>query len=328
MSKFRIHLLVLSVLLFGFSCRAEEPVKKIRILGVGNSFTVNSTKFLTAIIKSDKEVDADVGVAYIGGCPMDKHVTLAKIHEENPEDPKGMAYRYIMNRETKKEKASLKEMLLDGKWDYITIQQVSTKSYKPETYYPYAKELCDYIKKYAPDAKIVIHETWAHRVDCPRVKQWNLPPAEMYAKLHAAYGKIGKELGLDIIPVGTAFENAKKLPLWDYVAPENFDPKKLVYPEPLPDQSKSLHNGYYWGTDKKDKTKKFVGMDGFHAGVPGEYLGGLVWYEFFFNKDARNITYAPDELKGEKAESLRKVAHETMETARAEKADKTEAPKE
>jgi hypothetical protein len=203
-------------------------------------------------------------------------------------------------------------MLLDGEWDYITIQQVSHKSYKPESFYPYARELYDYIRKYAPKATIVIHETWAHRIDCPRTKQWNLPPAAMYEKLHANYAKVAKELGVDVIPVGTAFENAKKLPLWDYQAPENFDPKTLVYPAKLPDQSKSLHSGYSWATDKKDKTKKYVRMDGFHAGRPGEYLGGLVWYEFFFHKDARAITYMPKGMTEEQAESLREVAHQTM----------------
>jgi hypothetical protein len=304
--------LAVVLLAFGAVSGAAEPGKKIRILGVGNSFTVNSTKYLTSIIDSDKDVDADVGVAYIGGCSLDRHMAVAKAHEEDPEDPKGRIYQYIVNRKTVKKSAALKEMLLDGEWDYITIQQVSSKSYKPESFYPYARELHDYIKKYAPKATIVIHETWPHRIDCPRTKQWNLPPDAMYEKLHANYAKVAKELGVDVIPVGTAFQNAKKLPLWDYQATEGFDPKKLEWPAELPDQSKSLHSGFWWATDKNDKTKKYVRVDGFHAGRNGEYLGGLVWYEFFFHKDARDITYMPKGMTEEQAKSLREVAHQTM----------------
>jgi hypothetical protein len=296
--------------------RAAEPAKKIRILGVGNSFTINSTKYLTDIINSDPSVQADVAVAYIGGCSLDRHLSVARTNEANPDDPKGKIYRYEVNRKTVNKQASLKEMLQDGEWDYITMQQVSSKSYKQDSFYPHARDLYDYIKKYAPNAKIVIHETWPHRIDCPRTKQWNLTPDAMYEKLHANYAKVAAELGVPVIPVGTAFQNAKKRPLWQYEAPVDFDPKALVYPAPLPDQSKSLHSGYSWGTDPKDKTKKIVRMDGFHAGRSGEYLGGLVWYEFFFGKDARQITYTPKGMTEEQAVSLREVAHETMAEAK------------
>ncbi len=294
---------------------AQDAPKKIRILGVGNSFTQNATTYLTSIINSDPTVSADVGVAYIGGCSLERHVSVAKAYEANPDDPKGKAYNYILNAKTVKKGVPLKEMLLDGPWDYITIQQVSTGSWREETFYPYAQELVDYIKKYAPDATIVIHETWAHRIDCPRTKQWNMSPEAMYEKLHANYAKIAGELGAQVIPVGTAFENAKQQPMWQYAPPADFDSTKLVFPE-LPDQSKSLHNGYSWQADPKDKDKKVLRMDGFHAGRPGQYLGGLVWYEYFFHKDARDVPYYPPQMTEEQANCLREVAHETMAAAR------------
>lgn len=309
-----IVLLSLACLAFGLRCPGQEPARKVRILGVGNSFTRNATRLLPQVIAADPAIQAEVGAAIIGGCSLERHVTLAKQHEENPDDPKAKIYSYQVDSQVKNPKASLKEILLDGPWDYITIQQVSTGSYREETFYPFAKELYDYIKRYAPDAAIVVHETWAHRIDCPRTTQWNLPPEAMYEKLHANYAKIAGELGARVIPVGTAFENAKKNPFWDYQPPADFDPKALVYPN-LPDQSKSLHFGYSWKTDKNDNTKKTLGMDGYHAATPGEYLGALVWYEFFFGKDARNITYRPDSLTEEQAASLREVAHLTMAAA-------------
>lgn len=175
---------------------------------------------------------------------MDRHVTLAEAHESNPE--KGNDYRYSINGQTVNPKTSLKQMLLDGQWDYITIQQVSSKSYKIETYYPYTEKLIDIIRRYSPNSTIVIHETWSHSIDCGRVKAWNLTPDDMYALLHAAYGQIAEEFKLDIIPVGTAFQNAKQRPLWDYAATTT-DMSALSYPEDknrLPDPSKSLHSTF------------------------------------------------------------------------------------
>lgn len=308
----KIVLLLLVTYFSGALSAAEAP---IRILGVGNSFTRNSMRYLPQILESKPEITADVAYAYIGGCSLDKHVTLAEAHEADA--TQGNQYSYNMNGKTIQKNVSLKEMLQDGEWDYVTIQQVSSKSYKIESFYPYAERLINYIKKYAPDAEIVIHETWSHSIDSHRVKNWNLTPDAMYDKLHAAYAQVGEEFDLRIIPVGTAYQNAKKLPLWDY-QPTTIDTKALVYPEDkhgLPDESKSLHAIFSWSKNKEGDM--YVRNDGFHAGKYGEYLGALVWYEFFFNQDAREVTYKPDGFSEEQAVSLRGVAHETVHPALA-----------
>lgn len=294
----------------------EAAPRPFRILGVGNSFTVNATRFLPQIIASDPvPLPADVAIATIGGCSLERHVSLARLHEENPEDPKAKLYSFRVNGDLVNAKASLKEVLLAGPWDCVTIQQVSTGSYREETFYPYARALHDYIKRYAPEALVVVHETWAHRIDSPRTAQWNLPPSAMYGKLHANYAKIAAELGTRVIPVGSAFEKASGHPLWNYEPPPDFDPAALVHPD-LPDQSKSLHNGYSWRRDPNDATKWRLRMDGFHAGPAGEYLGGLVWYGFFFGRDPRTIPYRPEALTEEQAASLRELAQRTLEASR------------
>lgn len=282
----------------------------IRILGVGNSFTVNSQKFLPKIVTNDPDIKAEIAGAIIGGCPLDKHVLLAKEHETDPS--KGKDYNYILDGENLKSKVSLKEILQDRDWDFITIQQVSTKSYKPETYHPYTGELVGYIRKYAPQAEILIHETWSHNVDSHRNTDWKLDPDDMYKKLHAAYGAISKEFGLRVIPVGTAFQNARSIPMWEYQQTD-IDVSSLKYPtdkDNLPDESKSLNRIFYWRKDKNDNWT--VGNDGYHANQNGEYLGGLVWYAFIFGKDPRIITYKPDSLTEEQADSLRDVAFTTV----------------
>jgi len=43
---------------------------RIRILGIGNSFTKNATHYLPAIISSNPDIEADVAVAGIGGSSL------------------------------------------------------------------------------------------------------------------------------------------------------------------------------------------------------------------------------------------------------------------
>jgi hypothetical protein len=162
-------------------------------------------------------------------------------------------------------------------------------------------------------AQILIHETWSHSIDSYRFKEWGLAPDDMYARLHAAYAGIADELSMSVIPVGTAFEQAKATPMWDY-QPTAVDTNVLTYPEDrdnLPDMSHSLHQVFYWHPDKENGGYRLVN-DGFHANKNGKYLGALVWYRFFFGEDPRDVTFAPVEMSDEQAQSLRQVAFEVI----------------
>lgn len=305
---------ILLTLLFTIAVGLSAETETIKVLGVGNSFTRNATKYLPEVFAASPD-QADIGAAIIGGCSLDRHVKHAKEHEADPNT--GKHYAYLLNGEKVKGGTSLKEILLAEDWDYITIQQVSTKSFKEETFYPYAKELIDYIRQYRPVAEIVIHETWSHGVNSYRNKEWGLDPDEMYAQLQANYAKVAAENGLRVIPVGTAFQNARATDMWGS-EPDGFDPKDndLTYPEDkdnLPDMSKSLTYDYSWRKNKEGKW--FVNSDGFHANRNGEYLGGLVWYEFFTDGDAREITFKPESMSDAQAQSLKNIARQTVQAS-------------
>ncbi|MBC2601823.1 DUF4886 domain-containing protein [Puniceicoccus vermicola] len=308
-----IQWLSLSCLALVATFASAEEDGALYILGIGNSFTENATRFLPEIAASDPEHDVVVGRAIIGASPLSLHVALARQHAENQE--KGNNYGYDINNERIEKKASLEHILKDKKWDYVTIQQVSSKSHKAETFSPHAEKLIGYIHEYAPQAQIVVHETWPHNVDSYRTKKWNLQPDEMYERLHENYYNLAAEQGLRVIPVGTAFQEAQKMPLWDY-EPVDFDVYSLPYPEGksrMPDESKSLNKIFYWR--KNSEGDWVIGTDGFHANKNGEYLGSLVWYGFFFRKDPREIEYQPRTLTDEQADSLREAAYITLRDA-------------
>ncbi len=300
----RIPILFLTVVSFFLSLApfsvAQSP-KEVKVLAVGNSFSENATTYLPQLAAASSEPCTLVlGKATIGGCDFSRHFRHAEAAETDPVDPEGKPY--------KNETRSLKDMLLSDKWDFVTIQQASPKSFHPETFRPDAKRLYDYIKKYAPQAEVVIHQTWAYRGDEPRFgTAFCGSQQEMYRGLCDAYAGIAEELGCRLIRCGDAMELARRSPEWgDVDECLKFDRKKAVYPT-LPDQRRSLNGGYSWKL-VKDQWK--LHYDGTHANVAGDYLLGCVWLEFFFGVSPVDNSFVPEKLDAKDAAILRRVAHE------------------
>ena len=125
----------------------------MKILCIGNSFSQNATRYLHEIAKADSEKLTVVNL-FIGGCPLDRH--FRNMLSEKAE------YLFFFNGIDTGFKLSIKDALLSREWDYITVQQASHKSPKYETYQPYLNELAAYVRKCAPKAKVLVHQTWAY----------------------------------------------------------------------------------------------------------------------------------------------------------------------
>jgi hypothetical protein len=286
-----------------FLVAQEKPQGKartVRLLTVGNSFSQNATKYLDKIVEADGNVLIHHRCV-IGGSGPDQHLAKAAAHEKDPKDKAGL---YGTGK-------SLKEELAAEKWDVITIQQASIKSHNAATYRPGMKDLYDYIKKHAPGSEVVIHQTWAYRVDDPRFSGKVDPKTQkaMYEGLSDAYRTVAKELGVRYIPVGDAFYAADTDPKWGYKPDSKFDVKSAT-PPALPDQRHSLHVGWYWD---KGGDKPALKMDGHHASPAGEYLGGLVFYEFLYGRSAVGNTFRPAGVDEDYARFLQDTAHKAVE---------------
>jgi hypothetical protein len=304
-------LALLALVAFG---PAAEPVavpagKTVKLLTIGNSFSANATHYLGDLANAGG-VKLIHRPLVIGGAAFDIH--WARV-EKAEADPKDKAGQYTSGR-------NLQQELQAEKWDYITIQQSSIKSHDLSTYEPYARQLRDYVKKYAPGAQLLIHETWPYRVDDPRFSPKEPKPGEpktqgeMYEGLRNAYRTTAKELGLRLLPVGDAFNLANTDPAWGYKAPAAAKPSDYKYPE-LPPQTHSLNKGYAWKADATGTQK--LGMDGHHANTAGEYLGGCVWFEVLFGQSVVGNRYRPPELSAEDAAYLQKIAHRAVEEEQA-----------
>lgn len=254
---------------------APTPRQELKLLTVGNSFTDNPTHLLPEFAKAGGK-KLTLLKCNLGGHSLDQHVGYLQAYEANPEDPKGSPYFKKVDPDTGEKTGgiSLKKALLSKPWDIVTIQQVSRKSYKPETYEPYAGILVSYIKQNAPQAEIVVQETWAYGDDAlvgyAKGSEAGLTQQKMYDGLKAAYAKLAKDYGFRLMPVGDAFQTARAQGLVVNL-PENI-----------------------------------------HANLNGEYVGAAIWYEMLFNDNVENVEFVPKDMDPELAKTLRKIAHETI----------------
>jgi hypothetical protein len=299
----KLHL-CLTLLLFTAVSFAGEA-KTVRILTIGNSFSANATRHLGDLAKAGGHTLIHRPLV-IGGASFQVHAEKAQKNEANPKDKAGL---YTSGR-------GLKDNLTADKWDYVTIQQASIKSHDFATYQPHAGWLREYITKHAPQAKLLVHQTWAYRKDDPRFTKPSDKPGEpktqeeMYRGLTAAYDKIAAELGGKVIPVGDALFMADTDAIWGYQTDTSFDPKTAKQPA-LPNQKHSLHVGWRWAKSKDGK-KTTLSMDGHHANTAGEYLGACVWYEVLFGESAVGNSYFPKDFDAAYARFLQETAHKAV----------------
>lgn len=169
----------------------------MEILAIGNSFSQDATRYLHRIARADG-VKLNVTNLYIGGCSLERHYRNMLSGKR--------AYQLEFNGEQTGFSVSLEEALYNRKWDVVTIQQVSSQSGDPETFRPYIFSLTDMIRKYAPKAKLLLHETWFYEEGSEKLFNWTKfsTSGEMLSAVRSAYKQIASEISADgIIPSGT-----------------------------------------------------------------------------------------------------------------------------
>ncbi|MGI5868905.1 MAG: DUF4886 domain-containing protein [Kiritimatiellia bacterium] len=252
---------------------AKPSSDELKVLAIGNSFSNNATRQLPALAKAAGKKLKVVG-ASIGGCDFEKHVRLAEAHAADPAQGKPYGGK------------SLQQMLASDAWDVVTIQQVSHKSFKPETFRPHALKLIAIIREYAPQAEIVIHQTWAYRDDHKFWGKKDFDTDVMYAGVRKTYDDFAAEVGFRLIPSGDAMEAARRDAEWGPF---------LAGDPPAPRGEKALHV-----------------KDAYHANVKGEYLQGCVWLAFLFKEKVSGNPFVPKGMTADEAAVLQRIADEVV----------------
>ena len=244
------------------STTLEEPMKEptsipksIKILAIGNSFSVDATEHLWNMFHAAGIEEVVIGNLYIGGCSLDTHWTNMSGNRN--------AYTFYYNDsgkwETQKQKSVLYALQLE-EWDYITVQQVSQDSGNPGSL-GNLQNVLNYVENNKTNSKAEIywHMTWAYQITSHHTNFPDYGTNQM--KMYNAIISTAKEniSGYDmidgIIPAGTAVQNLRTSYLDDSLSLDTY------------------HMSY--GT--------------------GRYAVALTWFSFFTGIDARYIDWVPEE---------------------------------
>lgn len=248
----------------------------MRTLSIGNSFSQDACAYLHSAAESAGLCWETVNL-YIGGCSLEYHAENLRENREN--------YALEINGAYAGRQISISAALSDGKYDFITLQQASHFSGRRETYYPHIQTLAEACRAAQPDAKIMVHETWAYEWDSTHgaFPDYGRDQKKMYDLLSAAYAEAADAIGAGLIPVGDTVQYFREhVPGFDY-----------------PNGGESLCR------------------DGFHLSIPtGRYLASLVWLETLAEVDARKSVFLPEGMEEDKRAFLTEQVHRYLNEIR------------
>lgn len=251
------------------NARPKEKDDVVRILAIGNSFSVDALEnhFYELAAAAGKKVI--VGNMYIGGCRLKRHL---KNVNENLAD-----YTYYkrgldgVNVRTKG--VTLETALADEQWDYVSFQQQSGTSGIYKTWEESLPKLLEYVKARVPkDAVFMIHQTWAYDQTSKHKEfvNYDRDQMKMYAAITDAVKKVTRLTGIKfVIPSGTAVQNARTTSLKDTMTRDGYH----------------LHKVY------------------------GRYVAACTWLEKILKVNPVGNTYCPEGMSPEQQLLAQKSAH-------------------
>ena len=186
------------------------------------------------------------------------------------------------------------------KWDVVVIHQRSEDSWQWKTYQPDADRVIAKIRELAPQARIVVQETWSYcdlsdRVCDPKTGgpgTYGVDKRGMYERLHDCYGRLAAANGFAVIPTGTAIQRYRDaLPVGKDVLADD-----LV--------------GNDWPDGKGGRRIDFK-----HLNRRGEYLQAATWTAALTGRDVRDVGFLPPTtgLSRDRAALIRACAQDAVD---------------
>ncbi len=232
----------------------EAMISTLRILAIGNSFSVNAMEYLYQIAEDLGVDEVVLGNLYIPGCNLTTHWNNAKGDTASYEYYKNTTGEWKITPGTR-----MSDAIKEYDWDIITLQQVSGMSGRPDTFEPYVTNLIEYVNETAtnPDMRLAWHMTWAYQADSTHndFPYYDSDQMTMYnAIVQAVQSAVVSKSEIPIvIPAGTAIQNARTSKIGDTLT-----------------------------------------RDGYHLSSPlGCYIAGLTWAAVLGELDVSGISYTP-----------------------------------
>lgn len=248
--------------------------RQLKILAIGNSFTVDAVQDDLVALAAADSTDLIIGYPYKGGTMLSQH------YEWFMADTAAYNYRKVgpAGMSSRRPHTTLREAVADESWNHVIIQtNHSGADGFRETYYPYFTALADSITSLlntAPD-KVTrgLYMTWAYDKDSDykHFVRYGNDQERMYSLLADAAAFVMADGAADLlIPAGTAIQNLRT-------------------------------------------TRAFgdrMNRDGYHMNLDhGRYTLACVWYEALTGRPVIGNSYRPAELSPFQAALCRTAAH-------------------
>lgn len=177
----------------------------IKILDIGNSFSMDALYYLSGIGEADGVAIKAVNL-FIPGCSLEKHCN--NIESDAP------VYLYEENGHMTGDKVSIRQALAADNWDYVVTQQASGSSGLANTFFPYLTEMAAFVRAQAPLTEFLLQETWAYEKNAQQeaFANYGNDQIAMYRALNEAYTDAAKTLGVRLIPCGTVVQKMRDVP--------------------------------------------------------------------------------------------------------------------
>ena len=237
---------------------SNNALKEIKILSIGNSFSVDTMKHVPNIALTLGVKKVCFGNLFIGGCSINRHYSNIKNNAAE--------YVYYKNTGdgwTDTPNVSIEEAILSEDWDWISIQHGTGDGsrYTLEESYVNLPKIIEYVKsKAAKKTKIAFNMAWVMESDHkhPEIRSYNGDQLQMYKNLVSLTERVvlpTKDLD-KISAAGTAVQNARTTALDGHLL-----------------------------------------RDGFHLSLGlGRYIAGLTFFKTLSEMDIDGIAWTPEDV--------------------------------
>lgn len=210
------------IVFFCFSTVNLFSQQVIKILAIGNSFSVDAVESYLDDIAAADGVEVIIGNMQIGGCSLENHW-------KNANENLGAYYykKIVGGKETTTLNKDLVSAIKEENWDYITFQQVSHKAGIYSSYFPYLANLKQFVLNNASNSKVKLafQQTWAYAANSTHSQfpNYNKDQITMYNTVVKTVKTVCSEVGIGIIiPTGTAIQNVRNSSVGDNLCRDGF----------------------------------------------------------------------------------------------------------
>lgn len=200
-----------------------EMPDTLKLLMIGNSFSEDSMEYLYDLAVNAGIKNVIIGNAYVPGCSLEQHLYYAENKEK-----KYIYFKNVGGRWEMFPNSLITDGLQDEDWDFITIQEQSSKAGQPDVLREFLPRMIEFVqsKKTNPDAKLLWNATWAYQADCTdaNFSPYDYDQMTMYnAIIGAVKDPVMQQEAIEgFIPLTTAVQNLRTSFVGDQLCRDRF----------------------------------------------------------------------------------------------------------